>query len=126
MTEDGNADSVFLIDFDSGKVVCDQLVKPPSPITDYLTGLGGLTAAAIDHVATTLADVKCAHKAFDDLLGHSLESYLHSLLLVHPRGIDTATLPPPAHSTSRAGPGIYRRPGRNDPKEDARFVHTVY
>ncbi|KAH9047739.1 hypothetical protein EDB84DRAFT_415730 [Lactarius hengduanensis] len=30
MTEDGNADSVHLIDLDTGKVVCGQLVKPPS------------------------------------------------------------------------------------------------
>ncbi|KAH9055856.1 hypothetical protein EDB83DRAFT_2316192 [Lactarius deliciosus] len=60
-------------------VVCNQLVKPSSPIADYLT------------------------RAFDDLLGHSLESDLYSLQLF---GIDTAILPPPAQSTSRAGAGI--------------------
>ena len=28
---------VCVIDFDTGKVAYDQLVKPPSQITDYLT-----------------------------------------------------------------------------------------
>ena len=38
MTADGKAlTRVCVIDFDTGKVAYDQLVKPPSPITDYLT-----------------------------------------------------------------------------------------
>ena len=38
LTEDGKAlTRVCIIDFVTNKVVKDQLVKPPSPITDYLT-----------------------------------------------------------------------------------------
>ena len=38
MTADGKAlTRVCVIDFDTGKVAYDQLVKPPSSITDYLT-----------------------------------------------------------------------------------------
>ncbi len=38
MTQDGKAlTHICVIDFQTGKVLYDQLVKPPSPITDYLT-----------------------------------------------------------------------------------------
>ncbi|KAH9031825.1 hypothetical protein EDB84DRAFT_1599862 [Lactarius hengduanensis] len=93
MTEDGNADSVYLIELDTGKVVCDQLVKPPSPIIDYLTRL-------FTHAASTL------------LLFHHPCS--------RPLNLGLASLTRNWHGRIIQD----RRPGRNDPDEDARFVHT--
>ena len=38
LTEDGKAPTrVCIIDFVTNEVLTDQLVKPPSPITDYFT-----------------------------------------------------------------------------------------
>ncbi|KAN0141678.1 hypothetical protein V8E53_000140 [Lactarius tabidus] len=79
MTMDGKALSrVCVVNFDTGKAVCDQLVKPRSPITDYLTRLSGITAAA-----------------------------LRRMLADHLRRIDAAQAdhPPPARPTSQAGTG---------------------
>ncbi|KAN0141756.1 hypothetical protein V8E53_000218 [Lactarius tabidus] len=121
MTTDGKAlTHVCVIDFDTGKVLYDQLVKPPSPITDYLTRFSGITAAALDPVTTTLVD------------GHSLESDLNALKLSHARCIDTALIF--HHPRGRPlKPGLAwltrkwlgrviqdRGPGGHNPEEDAR------
>ncbi|KAH9061888.1 hypothetical protein EDB87DRAFT_383981 [Lactarius vividus] len=137
MTNDGKAlTRVCVIDFDSGKVVYDQLVKPPSPITDYLTRYSGITAAALDPVTTTLADVQTHLCTLINpstiLLGHSLESDLRALQLAHPRCIDTALIF--HHPRGRPlKPGLAwltrkwlgrtiqdRGPGGHNPEEDAR------
>ncbi|KAI9434729.1 hypothetical protein H4582DRAFT_1881782 [Lactarius indigo] len=137
MTNDGKAlTRVCVIDFDSGEVVYDQLVKPPSPITDYLTRFSGITAAALDPVTTTLADVQTHLRTLIDpstiLLGHSLESDLRALQLAHPRCVDTAILF--HHPRGRPlKPGLAwltrkwlgrtiqdRGPGGHNPEEDAR------
>ncbi|KAG7452034.1 ribonuclease H-like protein [Guyanagaster necrorhizus] len=116
MTEDGKElTRVCIIDFRSGIVIYDQLVKPSKPITDYLTRRwSGITAEALAPVTTTLSQVQ-AHllrilspPATDPsstsaesssspfltpiLLGHSLESDLRALKLCHPFCIDTAVI----------------------------------
>ncbi|KAK0466230.1 ribonuclease H [Desarmillaria tabescens] len=108
MTEDGKELArVCIIDFRSGTVIYDQLVKPSKPITDYLTRWSGITAEALAPVTTTLSQVQ-AHllrilspSATDPsstpfltpiLLGHSLESDLRALKLCHPFCIDTAVI----------------------------------
>ena len=57
---------VCVIDFDTGKVVYDQLVKPMPIISHgrsvffgliHNPSLSGITAAALDPITTTLADV---------------------------------------------------------------------
>ncbi|KAH6885653.1 ribonuclease H [Coprinopsis sp. MPI-PUGE-AT-0042] len=59
MTEDGKElTRVCLIDYQSGCVVYDQLVKPTKPITDYLTRFSGITAEHLAAVTTTLSDVQ--------------------------------------------------------------------
>ena len=79
VTEDGKElTRVCIIDFDSGIVVFDQLVKPSKPILDYLTRSGtsfypppayvlkpkfscrwsGITAEALSTVTTTLSQVQ--------------------------------------------------------------------
>ncbi|KAF8971279.1 hypothetical protein BDZ97DRAFT_1914265 [Flammula alnicola] len=116
ITEDGKElTRVCLIDFTSGIVVYDQLVKPSKPILDYLTRWSGITAEALNPVTTTLAQVQAhilrllsppaanpfslsSSKTTEPapptpiLLGHSLESDLKALKICHPRCIDTALL----------------------------------
>ncbi|KIM45581.1 hypothetical protein M413DRAFT_66110, partial [Hebeloma cylindrosporum] len=116
ITEDGKElTRVCLIDFTSGIVVYDQLVKPTKPILDYLTRWSGITAEALAPITTTLAQVQVqimrilsppqpnpfttaksqsqsSPQPTPILLGHSLESDLKALKLCHPRCIDTALL----------------------------------
>ena len=118
MTEDGKElTRVCVIDYTSGIVVYDQLVKPPKPITDYLTRYApsnifliilftcrrwsGITAEALAPITTTLPQVQSrilqllsptSTTTPTILLGHSLESDLKALKLCHPRCIDTALI----------------------------------
>ncbi|XP_006457267.1 hypothetical protein AGABI2DRAFT_79294, partial [Agaricus bisporus var. bisporus H97] len=114
MTEDGKELArVCVVDFNTGLVVYDQLVKPSKPITDYLTRWSGITAEALEKVTTTHAEAqahvlgllsppssnpfstngsKPAATLVPILLGHSLESDLKALKLCHPLCIDTAVI----------------------------------
>ncbi|TFK64826.1 ribonuclease H [Pluteus cervinus] len=114
LTEDGKElTRVCVIDFHTSKVVYDQLVKPPKPITDYLTRWSGITEAALSPVTTTLSEVQThilrllsppkpnpfsLAPALSQpwptpiLVGHSLESDLKALKLCHPICIDTAVI----------------------------------
>ncbi|KAL5483806.1 hypothetical protein EMCRGX_G020221 [Ephydatia muelleri] len=81
----------------------DSLVKPQSPVLDYLTRYSGITEETLREVTTTLADVqqslvellpkKCI------LLGHSLENDFRALKLSHPHVIDTSCLFTPCAPT---------------------------
>ena len=103
---------VCVINFETGNVVYDQLVKPPSPITDYLTrcvdklhtsfplnhqfSFSGITAEALEPITTNLADVQAHLQTLITpstiLVGHSLESDLRALQIAHPLCIDTALI----------------------------------
>ncbi|KAK9472039.1 uncharacterized protein V1510DRAFT_418460 [Dipodascopsis tothii] len=82
-----------LVDADKN-VVLDELVRPPHAVTDYLTPYSGITAALLEPVSTTLADVQARLLALvgadDVLVGHSLDNDLRALQLAHPRVVDTA------------------------------------
>ncbi|KAH9177999.1 hypothetical protein EDB89DRAFT_1296406 [Lactarius sanguifluus] len=69
------------------------VVKPPSPITDYLTCF---PAAALDPVTMTLSDVQTHLHVLTNsstiLLGQLLESDLYALQLSYLRCIGTAIL----------------------------------
>jgi len=107
VTEDGKElTRVCMIDYDTGIVIYDQLVRPSKPILDYLTRWSGITAAALAPVTTTLAHVQSRLLSLLSppstfgapstptpiLLGHSLESDLKVLKLCHPCCIDTALI----------------------------------
>lgn len=142
LTEDGKElTHVCVIDYFTGTVIYDQLVKPPKPIVDYLTQWSGITKEALEGVTTTLPTVQAAILELLSppapaptpiLLGHSLESDLRALKLCHPSCIDTALTyhhprgrplkPGLAWLTKKwCGRVIQARgAGGHDPEEDAR------
>ncbi|CAB0034135.1 unnamed protein product [Trichogramma brassicae] len=77
-------------------VVYDTFVKPSNKIIDYLTEFSGITEKMLKDEKTTLADVQKYIKEFlpDDaiLVGHSLDSDLHALNMIHPYIIDTSVI----------------------------------
>jgi len=81
-----------------GSVLFDLLVKPAKPITDYLTPYSGITAAMLEPVTTTLADVQAKLLPLlttnTILVGHSLNSDMNALQLTHPNLVDTSILYP--------------------------------
>ncbi|KAI0365854.1 hypothetical protein BV20DRAFT_982324 [Pilatotrama ljubarskyi] len=139
MTDEGKQLArVCLIDYASGIVVYDQLVKPGKPVVDYLTRWSGITAEALGKATATFEEVQ-AHivsvlsaTPTPVLLGHSLESDLNALKICHPRCIDTAIIfhhprgrplkPGLAWLTKKwCGREIQNRgEGGHDPEEDAR------
>ncbi|KAK7060527.1 hypothetical protein VNI00_001293 [Paramarasmius palmivorus] len=113
LTEDGKElTRVCMIDFDTGIVVYDRLVKPGKPVTDYLTRWSGITAEALATATTTFSEAQAhilrilsppSKNPFSTgksppetptpiLIGHSLESDLKALKICHPFCIDTAII----------------------------------
>lgn len=89
---------ISILDWD-GNMILDEFVKPPEPITDYLTPYSGITAEKLAGVTTSLKDIQ--QKLLKELLtpntiliGHSLSSDLNALKLTHPYIVDTALLFP--------------------------------
>lgn len=82
----------------SGNSILDILVKPPNPVTNYLTQFSGITAEKLDPVTTTLLDAQkqllALMKPDTILLGHSLNSDLNALKMIHPYIVDTTILYP--------------------------------
>ncbi|KIK90919.1 hypothetical protein PAXRUDRAFT_150845 [Paxillus rubicundulus Ve08.2h10] len=101
LTEDGKElTRVCIVDYESGIVIYDKLVKPPKPVIDYLTKWSGITEASLAVATTTLGEVQqhllsiLAPKGGPTsiLVGHSLESDLKALRICHPLCIDTALI----------------------------------
>lgn len=80
------------------KIVYESLVKPKNQILDYNTKFSGIKKGDLDNVKVTREDVQNKLlELFNDktiLIGHSLESDLKALKLIHHTVIDTAQVFP--------------------------------
>nr|XP_020039976.1 RNA exonuclease 1 homolog [Castor canadensis] len=80
------------------QVVFDTFVKPDNEIVDYNTKFSGVTEADLKFTRTTLRDVQAALLAMFSsdtiLIGHSLESDLLALKVIHSTVVDTSVLFP--------------------------------
>ncbi|GAA5955424.1 hypothetical protein JCM3765_006773 [Sporobolomyces pararoseus] len=96
LTENGSELARLSLVNQSGLKVYDKLVKPSKPIVDYLTRFSGLTEEILKNVTTTLQDVQKDLSELIDyqtiLIGHSLESDLKVLKLIHSHIIDTSVI----------------------------------
>ncbi|KAJ1979598.1 hypothetical protein H4R35_001450 [Dimargaris xerosporica] len=86
---------VSVID-ESGQEIMDELVRPKNPITNYLTRFSGITREMMDPVKTRLEDIQKRLLRMIDrytiLVGHSLDSDLAALKIIHPLVIDTSLI----------------------------------
>lgn len=88
---------ITVVNFDE-KVVYDSLVKPDSEVVDYNTTYSGITAEQLDNVKTNLREVQAVllsmFHADSILIGHSLESDMKVVKLLHNKIVDTSMLFP--------------------------------
>uniref|UniRef100_A0A8C1F5S8 REX1, RNA exonuclease 1 homolog n=1 Tax=Cyprinus carpio carpio TaxID=630221 RepID=A0A8C1F5S8_CYPCA len=80
------------------KVIYDTFVKPGSKVVDYNTRFSGVTQDDLENTTITLRDVQAVllsmFSAESILIGHSLESDLFALKLIHCLVVDTAIVFP--------------------------------
>ena len=80
------------------QVVYDTFVKPDNEVVDYNTRLSGVTEANLVDTSIKLQDVQAVllsmFSADTILIGHSLESDLLALKVIHGTMVDTAVLFP--------------------------------
>ncbi|KAM9848340.1 RNA exonuclease 1 homolog [Aulostomus maculatus] len=91
---------VTVIDSDLN-VIYDTFVKPENQVVDYNTRFSGVTEEDLENVSITLRDVQAVllnmFSAESILVGHSLESDLMALKLIHSSVVDTAVVFPHRH-----------------------------
>ncbi|NXL44657.1 REXO5 exonuclease, partial [Podilymbus podiceps] len=96
LTEKGNeVTRVSLVDA-QGQCLLNELVKPESTVVNYRTRFSGITEKMLIPVKTRLPDIQTRLKKMlpNDavLVGHSLNSDLQALEMIHPSVIDTSLL----------------------------------
>ncbi|XP_060535681.1 RNA exonuclease 1 homolog [Cylas formicarius] len=88
---------VTIVDADC-KTIYESLVKPLNPIVDYNTRFSGITKEQMDRTSTSILQVQAniLHLCNSEtiLAGHSLESDMKALKIVHSSVIDTSILFP--------------------------------
>uniref|UniRef100_H3BY62 REX1, RNA exonuclease 1 homolog n=1 Tax=Tetraodon nigroviridis TaxID=99883 RepID=H3BY62_TETNG len=76
------------------KVIYDTFVKPESQVVDYNTRFSGVTEEDLENTTISLRDVQAVllslFSAESILIGHSLESDLLALKLIHSSVVDTS------------------------------------
>lgn len=138
LTEGGQSElaRISIMNWD-GDVVLDELVKPPRPVTDYLTQFSGITEEMLAPVTTTLPDIQKRLLSLITprtvLVGHSLNSDMAVLKMVHPFIVDTGIIYPHARgpplkcalrflTQKFLGKEIQKGKNGHDSIEDARAV----
>jgi len=105
-TQGNELTRVTVVDF-TGEVCYESLVKPEHPIIDYNTRFSGITESDLENVNTNIYQVQAVllmkFKAKDILIGHSLESDLKALKILHGTVVDTSVVFP-----HRMGPPFKR------------------
>ncbi|NXS52272.1 REXO5 exonuclease, partial [Brachypteracias leptosomus] len=96
LTEKGNeVTRVSLVDA-QGQCLLNELVKPETTVVNYRTRFSGITKKMLLPVKTRLSDIQTRLKKMlpNDavLVGHSLNSDLQALEMIHPSVIDTSLL----------------------------------
>ncbi|KAJ4943329.1 hypothetical protein JOQ06_005832 [Pogonophryne albipinna] len=80
------------------KVIYDTFVRPEAKVVDYNTRFSGVTEEDLENATITLRDVQAVllsmFSAESILIGHSLESDLLALKLIHSTVVDTAIVFP--------------------------------
>ncbi|XP_056642035.1 RNA exonuclease 1 homolog [Diorhabda sublineata] len=88
---------VTIVDIEC-KTVYESLVKPLNPIIDYNTRFSGITKEQMDKTSTSILQVQAniLHlcNSMTILVGHSLESDMKALKIVHGMIVDTSVLFP--------------------------------
>uniref|UniRef100_A0A1I7X2D1 Exonuclease domain-containing protein n=1 Tax=Heterorhabditis bacteriophora TaxID=37862 RepID=A0A1I7X2D1_HETBA len=80
----------------NNKLILDLIVKPKNAVIDYNTRFSGLTANSVETSTTDIHEAQ--NRLFElvnertILIGHSLESDLKALRIVHNRVVDTAVV----------------------------------
>ena len=79
-------------------IILDSLVKPKLEIIDYHTEFSGVTQQSLDKITVTLEDIQIFLRYIINkdtiIIGHSLDTDLKALRIVHYNVIDTAALFP--------------------------------
>ena len=79
-------------------IVFDEFVKPQNKVIDYLTEFSGVTEENLQNAYLRLEDIHFILRHLMDcntvIVGHSLDSDLKALKLIHRRNIDTVALFP--------------------------------
>lgn len=79
-------------------VLLDTFCRPINSVVDYLTQFSGVTEESLKDITITIKDIKELLRVLINsdtiIIGHSLESDLKSLQLIHKKIIDTSLLYP--------------------------------